>query len=1135
MALTVTVPVFQQRVSGQLVWTTLGLGDYNQSHTGGSAIKVQRKLVDKLRTALDKVDPGDLDIFQIARGIELVPTRLALNIRGPDGRFKVSGVYPLIAEPRWINEETRILVVYHPHRQEEWFAVEHKSELEDKATIFFRSAWEELDQHDIVALQAGKKDTIKSISFAASPRTLMAKLPHKKDTSERAGMASSSEAGRLLAKIGSNQTVRAMENILPTGMPRSPYRQQLQMLLCGDRKTPTIIVGPPGSGKTTVLYQWVADLLVDDQFEVHRDLDKVHNVWTVSGKRIIAGMSMLGDWEQRCIDLLAESKRRRAILAIEDIHLFGRLGQTRDSDRNLAEFFRGPLARGELLMVGECTSAKLQRLEDDAPSFASLFSRVHVHPTEPAETLQMMMHLARELEIQNDVSLHPFTYRAIIELGGSLFPWSAFPGKALDMLRQLVDAAVSGPVERMPRDQKTGRVEVRGDHVVSLMSRQTGLPENLLTLDTRMDVRVVRESFSRHVMGQPAALDAACDLIFRVRAGLADPGRPLAVNLFTGPTGTGKTEMARCIAAYLFGSTNRLLRLDMSEYASYDAAARLIGDRYSPRGLLTQRIREQPFCVVLFDEIEKAHPSVLNLLLQLFDEGRLTDAAGDTASFNHAVIIMTSNLGAKPQQPIGFGDASARVLGEIDRAVRDFFPPELFNRIDKVVPFRPLTARVAEGIAVKELAKLLSRRGLSERNIYVYANRAVKQRIVNEAFDPAHGARTVKRYLEEHIGSMLADQITTSAKAQMQVMRIYDADGVFRLHVEPLIEKKPEDADWMLASLLDQTTLKIGEHAPQFAAMVQALTNGDAFQRIDRTVRASQDRNELWYYADVYKDRVIALRDWFENRTPRTKKHARHDPDTPIERVNKASKETLLARMAEACFLAENEHRVADPRAHVAWIEILRVGHGRDTKHFESGVHGLVEWMSEWLFEAGSTGDGGSRHEGMLDAVAVRFPDGKIRHWQGPRCGFEATEALDRRPVQVVMKMVGLGALETFRGEHGCHIWRSLANEPEIVRVRVWGGDIDGKVRQVILDHLDGVRAFEQALEAGVEPLPPNPEALMPAVRTLQFRPPLRPGVVFPVDVEDFHTSYSASLNVRSLRDALRMLFWLRKSKRQEQ
>lgn len=1147
MAIHVTIPVFQQKRGGELTWTTVGLGPYNNSHRGGSAIKVQRKLVDKLRKTLADIDPAELDLFQLSRGMELAMVRLQITIRGPQGRKKVAGRFPLVVEPRWTSADHRVWLVYHPLRPGDWIAVAERSEVDSQASLYFRSAWAELAEHEITALIADPKDALTSISFAASPQTLLSKLPSERDKSERAGAGRGQESGDVLAKIGTNQSLRAIEGTLPLGMPRAQYRNTMELLLGGQRKRPTVVVGPSGVGKTTVIYQWIADQLVEDQWEVHRDLDRIHNVWTISGKRIIAGMSMLGDWEQRCIDLVAETKRKRAILMIDDLHLFGRLGQSRESDRNLAEFFRGPVSRGELVIIGETSPEKLQRLEDDAPGFASLFSTVHVQATSSGETLQMMLHLARQLEQETGRWFHPFTYRAVLELGGSLFPWTAFPGKAIDMLRQLSEQvadrdrdARAGDGDRDARGGRDSRARaIEPDDVITLLSQQTGLPKNLLTLDESLDTEAVRSSFESRVMGQRVAVDAACDLVFRVRAGLTDPGRPLAVLLFTGPTGTGKTELARCIAEYLFSTTARLIRLDMSEFSSPDAVVRLIGDRWSPEGQLTQRIREQPFSVVLFDEIEKAHPMVLNLLLQLFDEGRLTDAAGNTASFNHAVVIMTSNLGARQQRPIGFGESADRVLGEIDRAVRDFFPPELFNRIDKVVPFGPLTARVAEDIATKELARLLARRGLKERNIFVYANQAVKERIVREAFDPAHGARTVKRYLEDRIGSLLAEQITSGQRASMRVMRIYEgqkgSDGTtgdsgkngaanpFRLHVEPLTEMDPADDRWQLASLVDQTALVIAEHRGAAAALLDRVIDGGAFETMTEAVRQSENPHDLYYFADTYQTQVTELRDWLrgDGRGAFTMTSA------------KAGKPELLRALAEAYFLAQRADRIIDLANHVAWVEVLRVGHGQKATAMRQDARGLMSWMTEWLIDMAGAGVGHHKDD-WLEAAAIRHADGRVTHWQGRDVDVrgEALAALagERQPVHAVLKMSGLCVLDSFRGEAGCHIWRSIAAEPEIVRVRVWGGDPDGEVRPVIMEHVAALGAFERALEAGLDPLPDNPQRLMPAVRTLYFRPPMRESEIFPVEVEDFHLSYQGSLHVRRINDALERLWLLRRS-----
>ena len=1102
MNLDFTIPLYQRRFEGgQVSLMTVGLGALTAEEVGPSPHKVERELVSRLRASFAGASAQQLARFQLSPGMSLERLHLDLNIRHAGKRIRVAGRFPIILEPRRAGGDERVVLAYHPLRQGEWFPLDDGAPLAEQATVFFRHAWSGLSETGIEELKATEKEALRAVSFSAPVSALIDKLGVPEDRRRPAPRPPAD----VLRHIGSDQTRRAVDRTLPAGRPREPYRAQMQLYLGGERRSSVVVVGPPGSGKSTIVGRWIHDLLDEEGHELDRNYDRIHKVWQVSGQRIIAGMMYLGDWEQRCLDLFEECRRKRAILWVEDLHLFGRLGQSRESDRHLAELFRGPVARGELVMVGECTDEQLQRLEDDAPSFARLFSRVRVAPTTPRETFEMVVSEVRGLEQARRVAYHPFTFRAIMEIGGSLQPWKAMPGKALDLLRGLADSAAR---TRAPAAKE--RTAIGPEDVVRLLSLQTGLAASLITSDSSLDPADVTRSLSRRVIGQDVAIEAACDAVFRIRAGLTDPRRPFAVYLFTGPTGTGKTELAKTLAEYLFGDPSRLLRFDMSEYASGDAVARLIGDRWAPEGQLTRRVRDQPFAVVLLDEIEKAHRSVVNLLLQLLDEGRLTDASGETASFHHTVIIMTSNLGVRSALPIGFGDAAAGVMAEIDREVRAFFPPELFNRIDRVVPFSPLTPEAAEEIAGKELALLLGRRGLVNRHIFVQPSRSVLRTIVERAFDARYGARTVKRWLEDRIGSLLTEELTRGRRAAMQLVRLYEGaeesgERRMKLHVEPLVEAEPVADRLALEPLLDLPASRLRAHLGGAADRIAELLAGRALDDLSSSSNAR-------YWVDLYGGRLEELHRWLErNRTggapdveleaqavgdhdgPDGKRRLRMRTVNQGQGPDRASKEEMLARIAEALFLVRCAPLLAEPAVHECWVELLRLGRG-DEGAFAARRRELLDWMIE-----------GYRATGLVE---------------------EVVPAADGAP-HVLLRVSGLFARAAFAGEEGCHIWRSPAAEPQIIRVRVLDADAEAAAASLFARHRAALVAFEQALEAGGSPLPENPERLLPAVRTLAFQPPLRPGEVFPIQLEDFRLQQVGTVHATTPLQIFERLWWL--------
>ncbi|HSK01751.1 MAG TPA: AAA family ATPase [Kofleriaceae bacterium] len=1148
MRIDFTIGVYRAREkeSGTERWTPLIPERYELDVSGQGDAKLRERLVEQLRRTLQRVPPGEQELFQLPLGTELA--RVPVDLKLDDGR--VHGSAPLIVEPRWTGADRQRFLVYHPLRRDEWFTVEARGGVADAATSFFRHHWKRLGEAEVTALLSNGKDRLVSIAFSAEPRSLLDGLPsRKKDPRVR---ASAPRIGRVLHELATDETQRTAGESAGAHavVPRSPYRERLQFLLGGPRPRSVAVSGPPGAGKTSLIQRWVADRLADDGYALHQNLDRVHHVWRLTGKRLIAGMSGFGEWEERCLSVLDAAKQHRAILWIEDLHLWGRLGQSRQSERSFADFFRGPVRRGDLAIVAELTPEQHARLERDAPGLAEALAVVAVPAAPPSETAQLLLHEVRALELRLPVALHPTVPRTAMELGAALFPWRARPGVAIEIVRRVAERAAAAAAG-------AGTAEIGPDDVLAHLARTTGLSPRLISLDEPLDAAEVEAAFAARVIGQPAATRAAADVIVKVRAGLADPGRPIQVMLLTGPTGTGKTELATAIAEYLYGGGERLLRVDMGEMSGPDAVARLIGDRWSPEGMLTSRVRAQPFCVVLLDEIEKAHPQALHLLLQLFDEGRLTDAAGEVASFASAVVIMTSNLGSRSSTPIGFGETRDRILADVARAVREFFPIELFNRIDQVVPFEPLTPEVAAAVVDKELAKLLARRGLRERNTFVYAGSAIRRRAVADAFDPRYGARTVKRWLEDRIGGALTDLLAAAPPARLRIVRITEDAGRMVASLEPMQEKAAVPGPYVLEGALDLATAALD--APIEAARAALRRAGEA-ELLRRARREAQ--GALRFYVDDLEqrlDRLAALLGGGERRRAPDRglaRGGRRDDgddgddgdevyedlivrDTWLERVVRtrvvrpqpkparppASRDALLAGIAEALLIERALPSLLDPDAHAVTVVLSRVGTTADAQGLAIAATALAD--PAWIDELACIDAGGQVRSLTADADGLallrQFALGKLARPVPESARGKAVEIA--RAHDVALTLRGLFVRAALEGDHGTWMIRAAAAEPDVVRVEIRPGAREAPA-DVLRAHAAGRAALDRALEQGGA-LPPNPDVLLPVTRTLTYRAPLRPGEPYGVEIEDFATGWVDRGTARDLSLAIRRAWHL--------
>ncbi|MDK1011330.1 MAG: AAA family ATPase [Actinomycetota bacterium] len=504
-----------------------------------------------------------------------------------------------------------------------------------------------------------------------------------------------------------------------------------------------LVVGRSGVGKTAAIHE-----LVRQRERLGLELRRFYET---SGSRLVAGMSGFGMWQQRCMQLVRELDKIKGILVLGNLVELMEVGKGGSNLQGIALFLKPYIIRGEILCIAECTEDQLTIIEAQDAHLLEAFRRVDLSPPSDDRAARILQAVARDACTRHGVTLTDDGVDAVIRLHGRYATYSAQPGRPIRFLRNLI------------RDSKA-KGSIDAARVAQAFSAETGLPPFMLDDTVPLDLESTRRWFSDRVIGQSSAVNEVVDVLGRVKAKLTRPGRPIASFLFIGPTGVGKTEMAKTLAEFLYSDRDRIVRIDMSEFGYPEAGMRLIGGDGSKEGLLTAKIREQPFAVVLLDEFEKADPSVFDLLLQVLGEGRLTDARGQLANFTNAVIIMTSNLGAASfrQGPSMFaprgGDAEASAV-HFTEAVRSFLRPEMFNRIDTIVPFAPMDEDTAIRVTRREIELALKRDGIYMRGLELEVPDEIGLHLARKGFDPRYGARPLKRAIERYLLVPLAKAV----------------------------------------------------------------------------------------------------------------------------------------------------------------------------------------------------------------------------------------------------------------------------------------------------------------------------------------------------------------------------------------
>ena len=625
---------------------------------------------------------------------------------------------------------------------------------------------------------------------------------------------------RSLEKYSVDLTELARVGKLDPVVGREQEIRQVMQTLTRRTKNNPVLIGEAGVGKTAIAEGLASKIICDDV------PDSLHNkrVMALDMGRLVAGAKFRGEFEERLKSVIDEvtSSNGEVIVFLDEMHTLVGAGAG-EGGLDASNMLKPALARGELQAIGSTTLDEYRRHIERDPALARRFQPVFVEEPTPEQALDILMALKPRYEAHHRVTLSDGAIAAAVRLSDRYITDRKLPDKAIDFMDEAgskvrIDAGMLPPnlqeMENRRREltdleeranqmsdyeraaqYRTERLrldeEVTAEHeaiehttgpdlvvnekdIAELVSNWTGIPVGQLMEGEAERLLHMEEHLHRRVVGQNEAISAVADTIRRARSGLNDPKRPYGSFIFLGPTGVGKTELSRALADFLFNDEDSMVRLDMSEYGERHTVSRLIGAPpgyvgYDDAGQLTEAVRRRPHRVILFDEIEKAHPDVFNLLLQILEDGRLTDGQGRTVDFRNTVIIMTSNLGTGDlgQRPFGLSPTADReqdagkVSAELSRSVREAlqraFRPELLNRIDETIVFHPLSrVQIGEivGLMVGEVQKRLA-----ERDITCELTEAGCDWLVNEGFNVTYGARPLRRAIQRHLENRLAQGV----------------------------------------------------------------------------------------------------------------------------------------------------------------------------------------------------------------------------------------------------------------------------------------------------------------------------------------------------------------------------------------
>ena len=603
------------------------------------------------------------------------------------------------------------------------------------------------------------------------------KAPRRSDASEAL-----SHAKTALQRCVVNLNERAREGAVDPLVGRQDEMSQIIRTLGRRRKNNVVLVGEAGVGKTA-LAEGLAWKIV--QGDVPKTLAS-STVLSLNIGNLVAGTRFRGDFEERMKNFLSGLRKRPdTILFIDEIHMLVGAGSASGMAMDAADQLKPLLAAGELRCIGATTHREFRQIFEQDSALARRFRHIEVEEPSIAETYRILEGLKESYENHHQVVYGADAIRAIVDLSSKYLHDRRLPDKAVDLL----DETGSG-CRLAQKDPAPYRVRVEDvEHTVAAMAR---VPERSVSASAAQALLDLDQKLKAVVFGQDEAIDQLAQAIKVSRASLKPEQRPMGAFLFSGPTGVGKTEVCRQLAVAM---GVELLRFDMSECMERHSVARLIGAPpgyigYEEGGLLTEAVMKHPYAVLLLDEAEKAHPDVMNVLLQVMDYGKLTDSNGRTVDFRNLVLVMTCNVGASEASRASMGFTPQDHTSDIQRQIERVFAPEFRNRLDAMVQFAPLDERSILAVVGKLLGEL--QESLGEQAIRLKADVRARRWLAREGFDPVMGARHMERIIREHIRAPLADEILCGTLGAGGTVRLTANKTGLRMGVEPAEERVPE-------------------------------------------------------------------------------------------------------------------------------------------------------------------------------------------------------------------------------------------------------------------------------------------------------------------------------------------------------